>query len=281
MSEQLSDGIFMRWFNTIRITISPIEWGFIAVVILLALYYLIMGNHKERIFFVVTSIVYIVLVLNPISCGFFEKLIGYHFSLRVYRFYWAFPIYFVFAYSMTKIVIRLHKNSRLKWIFVIFSVVVVVAGVNQVIEGGKHTFLSGGMFSKAENMYKIESNVIHAADLIEADKKEKTVYANVVSDGIVNRELRAYDASLIRVSTDEYFDLFSDTPCDITQEDMISTLKNLNINYIIISSENINNDFLISCGYVLIGETEDEELSYNVYRINSCDLNSNIKTNDN
>lgn len=281
MSELLQNGIFMQWFNNIRVTISPVEWIFLITDALLLIYYLIKGTHKERIFFVITSLMYIVLVLNPISCMILEKLIGYHFYLRVYRFYWAFPIYFVFAYFMTKLLTRLQKHSVAKDFFLIFSLMIVVVGMNQIGEGEKHTFLSNGMFKQADNVYKIESNVIHAADLIEADKKDKTLYANVVADGNVNRELRAYDASLININTAEYFTIFSDTVCDISQEDMISALDTLDVNYVIISSSNINNDFLTGCGYVLIGETEDEESSYNVYRVKACDSNSNIKTNDN
>lgn len=281
MLDLISNGTFVQWINIIKVTISGIEWVFLGGFIALLVYCLIKGTTKEKIFFAVQSLMYIVLVLNPISCMILENKMGVYFTQRVYRFFWAFPLYFAYAYFLTKFLIRFKKNNFAKCIMLFLSVVLVVLGIYQIVEGSKHTFLSDGILTPVDNIYKIESSVIHAADLIEADKKDKNIYANVVSDGNVSMEIRAYDASLISVSTDEYFTIYFDMPCDISQEDMISILDKLDVNYIIISSSNINNDFLTGCGYVLIGETEDEESSYNVYRVKACDSNSNIKTNDN
>ena len=266
MSELLQNGIFMQWFNNIRVTISPVEWIFLITDALLLIYYLIKGTHKERIFFVITSLMYIVLVLNPISCMILEKLIGDHFSIRVYRFYWAFPIYFVFAYFMTKLLIKFHKHSVLNAIITLVSIATIVLGVIQTVEGVRHTFFSDRVES-VDNIYKIEDGLIQLVDIIEEDKKEKAIFANVISDNIVDRELRAYDASLIKVDTAAYFNLYSGDYCGLSQERMISVLDKLEVNYIIVSTANVNNDFLLRCGYERIGETSDENYHYYVYRI--------------
>ena len=102
----VKSGIFTEWLNIILSTLSRSEKMFIIGFFIILIYYLINGNTKERIFFFIQPSICFLFVLNPVATQFFYSIIGSPFSDRLYRFFWAFPIYFAYAYFFAAIIIN-------------------------------------------------------------------------------------------------------------------------------------------------------------------------------
>ena len=87
---------------------------------------------------------------------------------------------------------------------------------------------------------------------------------NVISDFTVDMELRAYDASLIKLDVSQYFDLYTTQIPLSESENVKNILKSIGCNYIILPSNNQNAVLLEQIGCTNIGSTSDG--IYTIYR---------------
>lgn len=264
--ENISYELFINWKNAIEVTLTREEKIFVVGFTILIIYYAIWGNMKEKIFISIQTACCFLLVLNPVSTEILAKILGTPFTDRVYRFLWILPIYFVYAYFATKMLIRFQKYYIVRKIIVAISVLLAFVAINQIIAGQSNTFGYNGGVTHVDNIYKIDNNVIEVSDIIENDKSDCSLAVNVVADNNINMELRAYDASLIKIGVSSPYDFYNDNIGSCDSSEFISYLKEKKCDYIVIPASNVNNDFLIFVGCINIGETSDNICPYIVYK---------------
>lgn len=254
----MDKGIFAEWIDIISSTLSRSEKLFIVGFFIIFLYFLIKGSTKERVFFIFQPLICFVFVLNPFATQLFYNIIGAPFSGRLYRFFWALPIYFAYAYFFTKTIISCHNHKTDKKFIYIVSIILFLVGVNQITAGALHTFGSKeDSLTPVQNIYKINNNILEISNIIEENKKNPKSTANVVSDFTVDMELRAYDASLLKLDISDCFDIYLYEYSESNAEYLKQVLEERECNYIIIPSANNNIGLLQNIGCSLIGQTSD------------------------
>ena len=230
--------------------------------VVLLVYFLIFGNMKERMFFIVSLLVLGLVCLNPWMAWYLADNWG--FGDRYFRLFWIIPVamgYTVFGMKIYE------KFKRLPVKIVIYVLVLglCVFSFEQIWEKSFEVFTgcneNNGMEPVA-NIYKVEDDVVICCDLIEKDSGYSDDTKLTLYDSYFFIEARTYDALLVPIypyakyqtmPLDEAFDkgswsgvlsdAFSGTMCEgqvhEMTPDLISEAVEINgVEYVILYKEN-------------------------------------------
>ncbi len=279
---------FWGWWKTISMTMSNVELVFVGLFVAVLIYYLIRGNKRERLMLLSISVIMAVLVLNPWATAKIYEILGLMFGLRVFRYFWLYPIYMVLAYFATQMVYKAKGKLRMLVIWVCL-VCGATVGCGQLVDG--HYSTLGGMeFKPVDNIYKVSADAVDIADMIEADKKDPGKEAYVLYERDLGMEIRTYDASIIASHASQYWSLIVDRKelsgyiTNYSWRDIIVSIvstKNTqgiigtdaarvalagsNTEYVVIDSQSYNVELLDEAGLIRLGKTQSEE--YIVYKV--------------
>ena len=263
----------MRNVNSIReifYTFGGDSWliGIFLAVLIFFLASLKGKNKKYVIYFVVCGI----MIYNPIFYGLIKQLGG---RAEYYRFLWLMPIVPMLSAGGV-LAVKEGKNKKEK-------AVMFLLGILVLFFAGK-TYLTQSNMLPSENIYKIPDETIAVSELIEEQKKEP--YVTVAVDAQTELTLRQYDASFTYgISRETYLQGFveperwNELGEKGTEEQMlmwmvnrgetfdISAMKNavsdLGIDYIVVKSEYVLDNYLKEIDFELIGSTDH----YSVYSV--------------
>lgn len=263
----------MRNVNSIReilYTYGGDSWlvGIFLAVLIFFLASLKGKNKKYVIYFVVCGI----MIYNPIFYGLIKQLGG---KAEYYRFLWLMPIVPMLSAGGV-LAVKEGKNKKEK-------AVMFLLGILILFFAGK-TYLTQSNMLPSENIYKIPDETIEISELIEEQKTEP--YVTVAVDAQTELTLRQYDASFIYgISRETYIQGFvepeqwNELGEKGTEEQMlmwmvnrgetfdISAMKNavrdLGIDYIVVKSEYVLDDYMKAVGFDLIGSTD----YYSIYGV--------------
>lgn len=279
---------FWGWWKTISMTMSNVELVFVGLFVAVLIYYLIRGNKRERLMLLSISVIMAVLVLNPWATAKIYEILGLMFGLRVFRYFWLYPIYMVLAYFATQMAYKAKGKLRMLVIWVCL-VCGAAVGCEQLIDG--HYSTLGGMeFKPVDNIYKVSADAVDIADMIEADKKDPGKEAYVLYERDLGMEIRTYDASIMASHASQYWSLIVDRKelsgyiTNYSWRDIIVSIvstKNTqgiigtdaarvalagsNTEYVVIDSQSYNVELLDEAGLIRLGKTQSEE--YIVYKV--------------
>ena len=247
---------------------SPITTGMFVLYIAAVIGLLIKGTSKERSLFVWPNFAWLITVFNPWIA---TKLIQFFYAdIRYYRYLWMLPLPILFGYLFIKLLGKC--NKILQGILISCFVILCIAG--------KKYWLPHLGFPN--NIYKIDQNVIDAAEIIKEDsEKENNI---VLYNYTFFWELRLYDASNIPfITRPELIAIYEALPSeeqleeaiqnnamhdlikyeyyggyDFPQDLMSNALASVDLDYIVLpkGSEDAYQHFL-SYGCVVVDETED------------------------
>ena len=263
----------MRNVNSIReilYTYGGGSWivGIFLAVLIFFLVSLKGKNKKYVIYYMVCGI----MIYNQIFYGLIKKLGG---KAEYYRFLWLMPIVPMLSAG---VVLSVKKGNDKKDKAVMFLLCI------WVLFGAGKTYLTQSNILPSENIYKIPDETIKISELIEEQKKEP--YVTVAVDVQTELTLRQYDASFIYgISREAYLQGFVE-PEQWTElgekrkeEQMlmwmvnrgdtydISAMKNavrdLGIDYIVVKSEYVLDNYLEDVDFELIGSTD----YYSIYGV--------------
>lgn len=177
--------------NTIRIILVGYT--------LMLIYYLIRGTWKERTFFVFAPIILMVLVLNPWAAWQYVDKLSLH--NRFFRFFWLLPVAILYMYFFINVVLKKFGKKKQLAVGIVLGLGMVAAvwnltNVTNCLYTGNDS--NTGMLM-VDNRYKVQDDVLIAADIIAADKQDAGEEVRVLYDYFTYIEIRTYDASVIPV----------------------------------------------------------------------------------
>lgn len=144
-------------------------------------------KRDNKIAFVFSAWYVPLVILNPLVGMLLDKL--QILPLRIVRLYWLVPVFFLVAYAMVLLVQKAEKRRLDTILIMLLTAFIAVSG---------RYMGSDDTFEKAENMYKLPTEVIEIVDMINADAESLAKYDERKS--IMPLELstyaRQYDGSL-------------------------------------------------------------------------------------
>ena len=245
----------------------------------LLVFFLIFGNKKERMFFLVSLVVLVLVCLNPWMAWYLVENWG--FELRYFRLFWIIPV----AMGYTVFVMKIYEKFRklpVKIIIFIFVIALYVFSFEQVWEKSFEVYTgcneNTGLVP-VSNIYKVEDDVVIACDLIEEDSGYSKDTKVTLYDSYFYIEARTYDALLVPIypyanyqtmPLDEAIesgswsgvlsDAFTGTMCEgqvheMTPELMVEAVKHMGVQYVILYKDNSFADMWLQ-GLELLGESD-------------------------
>lgn len=143
--------------------------------------YLKEENKKNKAFLLYTSIIVLLITLNPI----FNKVVGKIFTASVYwRVFWLLPLGITIAYAGVKFI----NSEKTKYKQVVATVGLILI----VVVSGKFIYTKENYF-KLGNLYKLPDEDVLVTQLIGADDEE---YKKVIAPESLVAHMRQVDASI-------------------------------------------------------------------------------------
>lgn len=290
---------FKQWWGVISGTFSLTEKIMVYLFLAVLLFYLIFGKKRERTLFLSTSAILTILVLNPWSAWFIYQKLGIAFAMRVFRYFWLYPIYMVLAYFVTQMVFLVKGKARII-VMAVFIAGGTVLGAMQVKAGHYFTFGGHTEFKMIENVYKVSNDVVDVCNIIDKDKNDKHKAAYTIYDHNMFMEIRTYDGSIVAahgavygntipindkatlnvyVSSGNWVSILAsmvstnNTRGIISEDIVVQALQNVNADYIIIKSSSYNVSVLEGVGLINLGTSKSGE--YTVLKVVKDQLHTN------
>ncbi len=251
------------YWSTFSTGIKLLLAGYLVLVVLI----LIFGTKKERTFFGAQLAVLILCPLNPVVA--WQLVVHLDFATRYFRLFWMIPVALTYAYVFVKVWERLPKAAKAA--AAAFAAVFFVWSCRQVTVWTAGVFTgyrpNTGMMAYT-NVYKVEDDVIQAADAIEKDAGDRYATKRVLYDYNFYLEVRAYDGSFQclmqqykfdpnrEYSQEEYEALFREKEwrnllhytffnrngskgvLDVTAEDLELVMDKCKVEYVIVPKDN-------------------------------------------
>lgn len=268
------------YWSTFSVGIKLLLLGYPVLLLLI----LIFGTKKERCFFAVQTAILILCPLNPPVA--WQLVIHLDFATRYFRLFWMLPVVLSYAYVFLKVYDRLPK--WLKTAAGVFAAVFFLWSCRQITVWSGSAFTGNrpntGMMPFT-SIFKVEDDVVQAADMIEADYGERYAVKRVLYDYNTYLEIRAYDGAIEcfvkqqrfdrsrEYSQEEYDALLTDHQwrellhfaffnldgqrgiVDVRPKDLKKAMKKCRIDYVILPKNNTYYDTWLEAGEK-IGETE-------------------------
>lgn len=159
------------------------------------------GGKKEKALFVYPVVIWMLTVFNPLFVNRF--ILAFRVETRYYRYFWMLPVAVLLVYMLVKLLNKFNKAGK----------VCVLAGIVLVCflcRSQMRPFLE-----PPTNPYRINDEVVAAADIVAADKTKDSV--KVAYNIFFFYEIRQYDASIKPFITRTEFVAF---PASMTQEEI-------------------------------------------------------------
>lgn len=164
-------------------------------------YLAVRGSKKEKALFVYPVVLWLLTVFNPLFVNRFVLM--FHVETRYYRYFWMLPVAVLLVYMLVKLLDKCNKGGK----------IAVVAGVVLVCFLCRSQMLN--ISEPPTNPYRINDEVVAAADIVAADKTEDSV--KVAYNLFFYYEIRQYDASIKPFITLAELTAF---PGSLTQEEI-------------------------------------------------------------
>lgn len=167
--------------------------------VFLTIYYLIKGNCKERFFFVLAPVVLVIVALNPWAAWqYVDKL---SMGTRYFRIFWLLPLVFAYVYFFVNVILKKFGKKK-KMIVGLFLAAGVIVAAKTVVDTTEILYTGVNPKEKltvVDNRYKVQDDVLIAADLIEEVAADPEKEKHVLYDYFTYIEIRTYNASIIPV----------------------------------------------------------------------------------
>lgn len=246
---------------------------------ILAIAYMLRKRRCEKYVFGYNAIIALLTVFNPIFVLKLVEKLGI--INRYYRFYWILPVAIVLSYVFTDIIFSSKKKVEK---IIAFVIIMIVIG-----EYGK-----GALYderNKYDNIYKISNETIEVCHIMDECKPEGMDYLKIYNNYGLSLEVQSYDASLQPIigryqayygqpsdydinlaNTDNdclLLQIMEDYNIDFPVERVRQAFENYRVTFYIRKKTNHTDEYIKELGYDMIGETEEYEVYFCGYGIDS------------
>ncbi|MCR5687550.1 MAG: hypothetical protein K6G58_05975 [Lachnospiraceae bacterium] len=164
--------------------------GFFVMYLFCLAYVFIKGSTKVREMFIPNAVVLMITVYNPFVPIVLDRI--FDVSSEYYRLFWIAPVIILVPYVLTTVIMDEKCTSR-KVLYAILTAAMFILGGNFVYSGGH----------AAQNIYKIDDELIEISDLIHEDSG--TEYTRAFFEYGYNMEIRQYDPKmLLAIDREQY-----------------------------------------------------------------------------
>lgn len=248
-------------------------FGFIFLIGML--FAVIIKKDKISRMFLWYTIFLVLTVYNPVLVKIIIPILN--FDNEYYRFFWILPVIPVLAYYITALIWKI--NGTLKKGICLAAILLVLAFLGTPIQGVVTNF------SMIENIYKVPNDLRAVCDVIHADSEKEN--PNVIFSNELNTVARQYDASLnlvlhrdavlfrsgstvaTKYREDNKWYQRQKTLLDVVYYEMDmepevfkKALQETGTDYLVLTVNLSNHDFIRACGAEAIAQTD----GYVVYR---------------
>lgn len=190
--EYFREVLYVYW-TTFPLAIKIVLIGYLALLI----YFLIFGNKKERMFFLVSLVVLVITCLNPRMAWYLANNWG--FGDRYFRLFWIIPV--AMGYTVTGI--KCYERFKIMPIKIGIYVLLVVLYIFSFEQIWRKSFevytghKENTGLVPVSNIYKVEDDVVVACDMIEQDANDLSRIKVTLYDSSFFIEARTYDAAIV------------------------------------------------------------------------------------
>ncbi len=142
------------------------------------------GSRKERLIFLPQAAAALLTVFNPVFPVVLNRI--FDVNKEYYRFFWVLPVITAIAFAAVRLVYDFSKTAVRGVIAACLCLCIFVTAGTFIYEKG---------YSRAENIYKMPSELPQVARMIHRDSQVK--YPRVMLEYDYNMQMRQYDASIL------------------------------------------------------------------------------------
>ncbi len=238
--------------------------GFFAMFILCVIFVAIKGTKEDRRMFMPPAAALLITVFNPFVPLVLDKI--FDVSGEYYRLFWIAPVIVLVPYVLTKLVFDATTKRE--------TVIVASLAAAAFLLGGNYVYANG--MNVAENIYKIDDELIEISDIIHEDAG--TEYSKAFFEYEYNMEIRQYDPKmLLCVDREDYiyamnysytYEMLGDDTKPVYKilallvrnqkvdsEDLTDALEETKTGYVVITKGHPQTGFLKDAGLCVIGDT--------------------------
>lgn len=230
-----------------------------AIIIVVFLTYIYKLNRKEKKVAVITVLLMIIVIFNPISYDIIANKLNH--SAQYYRFMWIIPYGLILAYGIGEIIANVDKKVRLCFTLIVCASIIIISVPKERLK-------------LPDNRYQIPLETIDVANELErlrVENEKEQVW--VITDANIANTIRQYNANICySVNTFHIYnfdkDLNEETVnglCsmlmynrnDISAEAIKDIVVQNNVDYLVVSNENqVTLNYLYENGWISSGDTE-------------------------
>ncbi len=244
------------------------ECAFLVLYVIALIWVCARGTKLERRVFIPSGVLLLVTVYNPL----FPVMINRFFDVNneYYRFFWITPVVILLPYAAAKLVMMMKDRSS-RWIMAVALVILMILSGNFIYRNG---------YQKAENIYKMPSELMEIADLIH--EQSDKVYPQVLLEYEYNMQMRQYDPKiLLTIDREDYLyanthdysgEMISDEDhpqykllgviarnqtIDIMPDDFAEALEKTHTEYVVIGNDSLLHKYMGLAGLYPVATTEN------------------------
>ncbi len=188
------------FWETIRVFFSTMPKATCLILIgyvVLLIVVLIIGEWKERFFYIGSTLMLLITCVNPWMAWFLVNKL--HFDDRYFRLFWLAPVVMLYIHMAVMIYRKAPKVGRI----ILWGLLMIFFGyslwqISIRSEGLYHGGSGNKRMEIVDNIFKVEDDVAEACDIIDADS-DTSKERRVIYDKDFYMEARAYDGSIVSI----------------------------------------------------------------------------------
>ncbi|MCR5591865.1 MAG: hypothetical protein K6F73_10085 [Lachnospiraceae bacterium] len=239
--------------------------GFFVMYLAALAFILIKGNKRDKELFLPHALLLILTVYNPVVPLILDKI--FDVSGEYYRLFWIAPVIILVPYVLTEIIFSIECTYKK------VAASAIIAAM--FIFGGNFVYANG--IDVAQNIYKIDDELIEISDMIHADSGSE--YTRAFFEYEYNMEIRQYDPKmLLTIDREQYLyavnysytdEMLSDEDHpeykilavlirnqNVSADDFTDALEKTGTRYVVLTKGHPQTEYVRSAGLTEAGSTE-------------------------